>query len=31
MLGTWQKIVFLEMDNRPRKRRIIIQIMGVGE
>lgn len=27
-LGTWQQIVFLEMDNRPRKRRIIVQIMG---
>ena len=28
MLGTWQQIVFLEMDNRPRQRRIVIQIMG---
>jgi secondary thiamine-phosphate synthase enzyme len=28
MLGTWQQIVFLEMDNRPRDRRIVIQIMG---
>jgi secondary thiamine-phosphate synthase enzyme len=28
MLGMWQQIVFSEMDNRPRKRRIIIQIMG---
>lgn len=28
MLGTWQQIVFLEMDNRPRRRRIIVQIMG---
>lgn len=28
MLGTWQQIVFLEMDNRPRQRRIIVQIMG---
>jgi secondary thiamine-phosphate synthase enzyme len=28
MLGTWQQIVFLEMDNRPRERRIIVQIMG---
>ena len=27
-LGTWQQIVFLEFDNRPRKREIIIQIMG---
>lgn len=29
MLGTWQQIVFLEMDNRPRRRRIVVQIMGV--
>ena len=28
MLGTWQQIVFLELDNRPRKRHIIVQIMG---
>lgn len=27
-LGTWQQIVFLEMDNKPRHRRIVIQIMG---
>lgn len=28
MLGTWQQIIFLEMDNRPRHRRIVIQIIG---
>jgi secondary thiamine-phosphate synthase enzyme len=28
MLGTWQQIVFLELDNSPRKRRIIVQILG---
>ncbi|UCE24540.1 MAG: YjbQ family protein [Candidatus Zixiibacteriota bacterium] len=28
MLGTWQQIVFLEFDNRPRDRRVILQIMG---
>jgi secondary thiamine-phosphate synthase enzyme len=28
MLGTWQQIVFLELDNRPRKRKIVLQIMG---
>lgn len=28
MLGTWQQIVFLELDNRPRKRRIILQMLG---
>jgi len=28
MLGTWQKIVFLELDNRHRTQRIILQILG---
>jgi secondary thiamine-phosphate synthase enzyme len=28
MLGTWQQIVFLEMDSRPRHRKIVIHIMG---
>jgi secondary thiamine-phosphate synthase enzyme len=28
MFGTWQQIVFLELDNRPRKRRVIVQILG---
>ncbi len=28
MLGTWQQIVFLELDNRPRDRRVVVQIMG---
>ena len=28
MLGTWQQIVFLELDNRPRRRKVIVQIMG---
>lgn len=27
-LGTWQKIVFIDFDNRPRNRNIIIQIVG---
>ena len=27
-LGTWQQIVFLELDNRNRHRRVIIQIVG---
>jgi len=27
-LGTWQQIVLLDFDNRPRKRKIIIQILG---
>lgn len=28
MLGTWQQIVLLEFDNRPRRREIIVQIQG---
>jgi secondary thiamine-phosphate synthase enzyme len=28
MLGTWQQIVFLELDNRPRHRKVVVQIMG---
>jgi secondary thiamine-phosphate synthase enzyme len=27
-LGTWQQIVLLDFDNRPRERRIIVQISG---
>ena len=28
MLGTWQQIVLLETDTRPRQRKIILQIIG---
>ena len=28
MLGTWQQIVFLELDNRSRQRKVVVQIMG---
>src|ERR671939_977390 len=28
ILGTWQQIVLIEMDIRPRKRSIILQMMG---
>jgi secondary thiamine-phosphate synthase enzyme len=28
ILGTWQQIVLLEFDNRPRRREIVIQISG---
>ncbi|HHC19141.1 MAG TPA: YjbQ family protein [Euryarchaeota archaeon] len=28
ILGTWQQIVFLELDIRPRTRKILIQIVG---
>ena len=27
-LGTWQQVVFVDFDNRPRKREIIVHIMG---
>ncbi|MGQ4915617.1 MAG: secondary thiamine-phosphate synthase enzyme YjbQ [Candidatus Asgardarchaeia archaeon] len=28
-LGTWQQIVFVEFDTRPRSRTVIVQVMGV--
>ncbi|NIO03483.1 MAG: YjbQ family protein [Proteobacteria bacterium] len=28
LLGTWQQIVVLDFDNRPRERKVVIQIMG---
>lgn len=28
LLGTWQQVVLLEFDNRPRKRDVVVQIMG---
>jgi len=28
LLGTWQQIVLLDFDNRPRTREIMVQIMG---
>jgi len=27
-LGTWQQIVFIDFDNRPRAREVIVQVMG---
>lgn len=27
-LGTWQQIVLIDFDNRPRKRRIVVQVSG---
>lgn len=27
-LGTWQQIIYIDLDNRPRSRRLIIQIVG---
>lgn len=28
MLGTWQQIVVIDFDNRPRSREIVVQIIG---
>ena len=28
ILGTWQQIILVDFDNRPRSRQIILQIMG---
>lgn len=30
-LGTWQQILFLDLDTRPRQREIVIQIIGEAE
>jgi secondary thiamine-phosphate synthase enzyme len=27
-LGTWQQVVFIDFDTRPRSRSIIVQVMG---
>jgi len=28
ILGTWQQIIFIDFDNRPRNRELAVQIMG---
>ncbi len=28
LLGTWQQVVLIDFDNRPRKRDVVIQLMG---
>jgi len=28
LLGTWQQLVLVDFDNRPRQRQIVLQIMG---
>ncbi len=28
LLGTWQQIIVVDFDNRPRKREVIVQIIG---
>lgn len=27
-LGTWQQVIFIDFDNRPRSRRLVFQVMG---
>lgn len=27
-LGTWQQIIFLDFDNRPRRRELVVQMVG---
>ena len=27
-LGTWQQIIYVDFDNRPRRRELVLQIMG---
>jgi secondary thiamine-phosphate synthase enzyme len=31
ILGTWQQIIFIDFDNKPRNREIIIQLTGIKE
>lgn len=28
LLGTWQQVVLMEFDNRPRSREVVVQVMG---
>jgi secondary thiamine-phosphate synthase enzyme len=28
LLGTWQQVVFVDFDNRPRARNVVVQVMG---
>jgi secondary thiamine-phosphate synthase enzyme len=30
-LGTWQQIVLVEFDTRPRRREVVVQLVGSGE
>jgi secondary thiamine-phosphate synthase enzyme len=27
-LGTWQQVIYLDFDNRPRQRKLVVQLMG---
>lgn len=28
ILGTWQQIIFIDFDTRPRSRKVVVQVMG---
>lgn len=28
LIGTWQQVVLIDFDNRPRKREVVVQLMG---
>ncbi len=28
MLGTWQQVVLIDFDNRPRNREVVVQLSG---
>jgi secondary thiamine-phosphate synthase enzyme len=30
LLGTWQQIVLIDFDNRPRRREVVVQVAGTG-
>jgi thiamine phosphate synthase YjbQ (UPF0047 family) len=27
-LGTWQQVIYVDFDNRPRRRELVVQVMG---
>ena len=27
-LGTWQQVIYVDFDNRPRRRKLVLQVMG---
>lgn len=29
LLGTWQQIILIDFDNRPRKRKVVVQLTGI--
>ncbi|WP_440953273.1 secondary thiamine-phosphate synthase enzyme YjbQ [Methanococcoides sp. FTZ1] len=28
LLGTWQQIIFIDLDNKPRSRKVVVQMVG---